>query len=65
MFYCVFLIEYFIVVKFCRWMFPIGKRQEHIFIGFLLAKAQLSPDDYGNAHDDHDHDDISFNIFDF
>ena len=39
-------------------MFPIEKRQEHIFIGFLLAKAQLSPDDYGNAHDDHDHEDI-------
>ena len=46
-------------------MFPIEKRQEHIFIGFLLAKAQLSPDDYGNAHDDHDHDDISDIIFDF
>ena len=43
-------------------MFPIEKRQEHIFIGFLLAKAQLSPDDYGN---DHDHNDIIDNIFDF
>ena len=31
--------------EMCRWLFPIGKRQEHIFIGFLLTKTQLSPDD--------------------
>ena len=42
-------------------MCPIGTRQEHIYIGFLLTKAQLSPDDDDddddNAFDDYDDDD--------
>ena len=37
--------------------FPIGTRQEHICIGFLLTKIQLSPDDHNHDDDDDDSDD--------
>ena len=37
--------------------FPIGTRQEHICIGFLLTKIQLSPDDHDDDDDDGDDDD--------
>ena len=36
--------------------FPIGARQEHIYIGFLLTKTQLSPDDHDDDEDAHDND---------
>ena len=36
--------------------FPIGTRQEHIYIGFLLTKTQLSPDDHDDDEDAHDND---------
>ena len=37
--------------------FPIGTRQEHICIGFLLTKIQLSPDDHNHDDDDDNTDD--------
>ena len=44
------------VLEWCGLWFPIGARQEHIYIGFLLTKTQLSPDD-------HDVDDDAFDDF--